>query len=136
MTRQINWESRLVDVIENHKNQPFLLGKLDCCQFARNCLVEISQSDIPEIQPYRSLREALFILNEVGGIEGIGTFLTKKKAKSIYQAKRGDLLMIKSDDPIFDFKALAICVGDIAFAMGETGPVAVPREQWLMCWEV
>lgn len=136
MTRQINWESRLVDVIENHKNQSFLLGKLDCCQFARNCLVEISQDDIPEIPPYNSLREALSVLVELGGIKGVARYLTHKQAKSACQAKRGDLLMIKSDDPIFDFKALAICVGDIAFAMGEIGPVAVPREQWLMCWEV
>lgn len=136
MTRKLNWEQRLVDVIENHKNQPFLLGKLDCCQFARHCVVEISQDDIPEIPHYHSLREALSVLKELGGIEGVAEHLAHKQAKSACQAKRGDLLMIKSDDVAFDCKALAICVGNVAMAMGENGPVIVERDQWLKCWEV
>ncbi|MEG9475789.1 DUF6950 family protein [Mannheimia indoligenes] len=134
--RKFDWEQRLVNVIAKHQNQPFLLGKLDCCQFARNCVVEISQGGIPEIPHYHSLREALSVLAELGGIEGVAEYLTHKQAKSAYLAKRGDLLMIKSDDVTFDYKALAICVGNVAMAMGENGPVVVERDQWLKCWEV
>lgn len=134
--RKSDWEQRLVDVIVKHQNQPFLLGTLDCCQFARACIIEISQNAIPEIPHYNSLREALYVLLELGGIEGVAEYLTRQQARSAYQAKRGDLLMIKSDDVAFDYKALAICVGNVAIAMGENGPVIVERDQWLKCWEV
>lgn len=134
--RKLDWERRLVDVIEKHQNQPFLLGNLDCCQFARNCLLELSQTTIPQLPSYSSLREALCELRKMGGIDGVATFLTNKQAVSVLKAKRGDLLMIQSDDPVFDYKALAICVGNVALAMGVNGPVPVHRDKWLKCWEV
>ncbi|MDD0823011.1 hypothetical protein PTQ27_00785 [Mannheimia sp. AT1] len=76
------------------------------------------------------------MLAELGGIEGVAEYLMHKQAKSADLAKRGDLLMIKSDDVAFNCKALAICVGNVAMAMGENGPVIVEREKWLKCWEV
>lgn len=76
------------------------------------------------------------MLADLGGIEGVAEYLTHKQAKSACQAKRGDLLMIKSDDVTFDYKALAICEGNVAMAMGENGPVIVERDQWIKCWEV
>ncbi|WP_150538844.1 DUF6950 family protein [Actinobacillus vicugnae] len=134
--RYLDWEKRLVDVIERHQNQPFLLGTLDCCQFARNCLVALSIENIPEIPNYNSLRDALSVLRDLGGISGVAQYLTGKQSVSVLKAKRGDLLMIKSDDPVFNYQALAICAGNVALATGKNGPVPVSRDKWLKCWEI
>jgi hypothetical protein len=126
MIRHPDWFDRLQTYLDTVAEKPFLWGEHDCALFAASAVQRMTGVDPAEAfrNLYDSELGARKALREVGQ----GTLLKTAKhwfgaPKSVYFAKRGDLVMR-------DRTTLGICVGPFSWFVGEehgaAGLVVIP----------
>lgn len=130
------WESRLAKYFDEMRDKPFKRGSHDCALFAGNCVDIMTETDTTSEfrQPYKTLKEALKMLKEMG-YEDLSAIANKKLGEPLSNpayAQRGDCVLIQIDDQ----QALGIVdlSGRKAITIGKEGFIYFGMENWVKVW--
>ncbi len=130
--RANNWQTLLIEYIEEHKHTEFVWGKTDCCHFASKWVLQLIGIDVSNNFSCNNARDALKIVSDNEGISKIvDNYFYRITVK---QAKRGDVI-----EAIVDGKrsAIGICNGINSFLKAKgTGLVEIPTLECMNAWEI
>lgn len=133
-----DWTSRLSRAIDKKRNLPFERGQNDCVMFAIDLIFAMTGTDFGEgiRGKYYDLPSARVFFKEMGystPLKALSDYLGQPYS-SPYQAKRGDLVLIKSSSPL---PVLGICLGFSVVTMQcEKGMAFTGIDQIKKAWKV
>lgn len=126
----MDWEARLSEYIEAHRDAAFAYGRNDCCTFSMGALEAMTGVDhMAEFRGhYSSELGSLRALKRIGAGDLEKTADSKFTPVPIARAQRGDLAFFAG--------CLGVVMGDFAWFMAEDGLEKVPRRLWDKAWAV
>ena len=122
----------LLSAIDELKDEPWVWGKLDCCQFARRVIIKTHDIDVAKDKPeYSTEFGAAKILARHGGMD---LFLSSMLGDSVPRnlIRRGDVCMADFPDGL----AAGISVGQSAAFASKDGLVYVPMKNIIKGWNI
>lgn len=132
MTKLPDWEARLSALVSEAHHTPFAWGEHDCCLWVANCV--LAQTGIDPAKGirggYLGAREAVTMLETMGGLEGVGNRLGMRIPPLM--AMHGDVGIVKGDDR----DLMGLCNGDHWLVTGTNGLMSLPLDFALMAWRV
>lgn len=130
--RDPRWPELLAQKIEEWRSRAFRWGRSDCWQFVGDVLLATTGVDYRDRFPkYRTMREAMRISSDVGGMQGIGDFAFGLQKPPARANELDPVLLDLERGP-----TAGICLGLTCAAPGPKGLVFVPRERILAAWSV
>jgi hypothetical protein len=119
LARTEGWESRLAAAVDGARLRPYQLGAHDCFSFACEAVEAMTGVDLYTNWRgrYNSKTSALRLIAEEGGFSSAFSRIFGVLPSGIAMARRGDILEYRADGE----QHLAVCVGDMAAALGEHG---------------
>ena len=133
MQRLEDWPTRLSEFIEARRERAFSWGYSDCCLFVCDGIEAMTGTN-PGARwrgLYASEKGARRVLRDNGGVAGIAT-LVLGAAVPPALAGRGDVVLI--DTP--HGEALALCLGVLIAAQGQTGIEFMEQKRAKAAWKV
>ena len=133
MMRRQDWPERLFAHIEAARGVPFAFGAHDCCLWAADAVLAMTDADpIEDIRgQWADEVSALRLLKERGGVEAMVTeYLGDPIAPAF--AQRGDVVL----HTMSGRDSLGVCVGDRFAAVADVGIEYVPMSAALKAWRV
>lgn len=126
--RPHDWQTRLAEVVEAARAEPFAWGTHDCARFAARCVQAVS-GRTPPLPLWTCERSAARALRAGGGLAALaGRVLGPEVAPALAQA--GDVVLFDEAGR----EALAVCDGVRFLAPGNEGLVQVRPEAVRRCW--
>lgn len=96
LVRRPDWPERLVEFIEGRRVRPFCWGVNDCCLFAADGVLDMTDVDLAEgLRGYTTARQASARVRKAGGMEALASALTPKSSGF---ASRGDVVLVTLDE--------------------------------------
>lgn len=135
MRRAEGWEIRLRELIEARRFMPFRFGTNDCASMAADDYRAMMGIDPPNFPRWSTATDADMLLKD-NDLEGLTTNSIGKPIDGYKLARRGDIVLIKSNMPGLSERALAVCVGPLLAAPGPTAITFVPLGQGLKTWRI
>jgi hypothetical protein len=131
VTRHPQWDQRLVDCVSELRAIPHDWGKHDCLLWVAAAVKAVTGKDHARGHrgKYKNRVSAYRYLKSLGYDSPEAMIDSALTEKPVGFAQRGDLVMASDGIP-------AVCMGAVAFSVGEEGLVSVPREQWAKAWGV
>lgn len=127
-----DWQVRFEAFARERAREPFAWGRNDCALFAADAVEAITGRHLcEELRGHRSAREALRVLQEIGGVRGLATAALGEPIPALMAAV-GDVVVIQAGKR----EALAVCNGSSAITAGPAEMVAVSMQQALAAWKV
>jgi len=132
MKRREDWPDLLIEFIESRRDRPFVWGQNDCCIFAADWILLVTEIDYAaDIRgTYNSGLGALRILDAHEGLFGLVTKLTNLNCVPVKQAQRGDIVAQETEYGL----TLGICIGVMSVFVAKDGldfsPTADSRFVW------
>lgn len=154
IARRPDWLPRLEAALARARFRPFRWGVQDCCLFPADCVRAMTGVDLARgwRGRYRSLRGALRLLAECGGVEGLAERCAAPYGipgwPAAAQARRGDVVLLDAQAVAegllrMDFgpggpQCLAVVglAGTEAWALGQSGLIPVPLPAWRRAWRI
>jgi hypothetical protein len=135
MKKREDWPEKMNEYIERIATMPFAWGTLDCCMFAADCVLAMTDEDFAADfrGQYTDAPSAYVALQRFagGGIPETMAILADRfgwEPVEPLRAQRGDIVLIPPHlchgDPRFG-GALGICVGPLSIFMAEIGARAI-----------
>ncbi len=124
----------LADYIEEKRNEQFVYGLNDCCQFVREGVERVTGKpiDTSDIGKYSTVKEALRVLKKQGGFESLGKKYFGDPIEPTY-AQRGDIVLFNYKD----VEAVGLCVGDKIACLDKDGVVFIDLlENAKLAWRI
>lgn len=132
MKRLHDWQLRLEAFARARTEAPFAWGSNDCALFAADAVHALTGERLcEELRGYDSARQAIRILLEQGGVQGLATKALGGPIP-VAMAAVGDVVTVRTGKR----EAMAICNGGTAIAAGPEGMVAVPMAFATAAWRV
>ena len=132
MTRYPDWQLRLEAFVRERRNVPFAWGSNDCALFVADAVQALTGEHLcPELRGHRDVREALRMLDRLGGLRGLGTTALGAQIP-VLMANIGDVVVVTYGKR----EALALCNGGTALIPSVHGVVAVPMSTAVAAWRV
>jgi hypothetical protein len=129
------WESRLVEIIEFARHQPYVLGSHDCFRVA--CMVVASLTGVdrwPELCGYKTRRQSKVSIAKHGKtFEEAGDWFFGADRIDVRHARRGDICALQTPD---GEKHLGVCLGAEVALLADDGLVYLPTLSCLCAWRV
>lgn len=130
MRRLDGWEKRLFALVEERRHKPFAHATNDCVSFAADAVIALTGAD--PLAPWRGYEEgADFDLLKMERALG-------RARQNVATARRGDIVLMPYDDRGMPH-GLAVCLGALCVAPGESGllfaPTRAARVFWPIGWE-
>lgn len=136
LERHAKWPEELASCISHARVKPFTWGENDCCLFACDCALAITDTDIAkDFRGYRNIDEAKIILDRFGGVGGVAEAVARKYAVpeiTALAAGRGDICLIEAGHG----ETLGVCGGDHILCPGLKGLVSYPLLQGIRAWKI
>lgn len=129
------WETRLFEVVEAARHEPYQLGSHDCFRFACSSIEALTGVDRwPEFAGYRTKRDALVRIARHGkSAESAGDWFCGSPSVSTSRAQRGDILLLQTED---GEQHLGVCLGAQAAFLHERGLLFVPTLTCICAWKI
>lgn len=131
-----DWPSRLSAAVEAARTTPFVWGVSDCCLFAADCVLAMTDVDLAAEYRgrYRSKRGAYATLKRRfgGGVEAAARHALDAPLPSALMAQRGDVVLVDTAEG----PALGVCLGRHCGCRGRTETVFVPLANARLAWRV
>lgn len=133
------WESRLTQMMDDCRDEPFAYGSMDCFQLARHAILAMTDIDIAaRFQPYDSFfgysRQMLNYCRSASLLTFADQLMAEYgfRGVPIFLAQRGDILM--SREPAFAVMALH---GRTTLMLTEQrGIVERPMAEMVRAWRI
>ena len=139
LKKQPNWQSELASFIELKRSEPFNYGTLDCALLTCDAIEVITGVDVAEEYrgTYSSQSEALEIMEENGGILGIGESICERYRLEKIEPNfvgRGDpvVIRIKNQDT---FGIISTC-GRAVIVATPNGIGFAPKKHIVSAWRI
>jgi hypothetical protein len=128
------WEDALHDAIDAKRFAPFQWGVNDCCLFAADVVLAMTQTDIADTVRgmYEHAAEACALVRAAGTVEDLATERLGLPMESLNFAQRGDVVSVE----IVGRLSLGVCLGGDIAGPGEEGLVFLPFSNALHAWKV
>lgn len=134
MGRLEGWENRLLTVVAEWQDRPFVWGQYDCLRFCVACEVAIAGSTAAILGNYKTERGALRCIKR-NGFEQLADAVSAYAPQiAPAQAQRGDWVMRAQGDICGG--ALGVVCGKGAAFMGQTGLVYFPVLTAARAWSI
>ena len=132
LVRKNDWPAALAAFVAQRQCTPFAWGLQDCCQFARRAIEAMTGADpLPDVPVYTTVREAVRILRDLGGIEALPDRAGFAEVR-LTLAGRGDLMSCQTGRHL----ALGICLGRHSAFAGKSGLTYLPTLSCRRAWRV
>lgn len=135
LIRPEGWEKRLKEFVDAYRFAPFVWGGNDCAGFAIAGYRAIMQCDPPNAPTWSDSKEAVALLREKS-LEELTTIALGKPTDGWKMARRGDVVLIRSNIDTKFNQSLAICVGSLLAGAGKSAIAFIPLTQGLKTWRV
>lgn len=123
--RYSGWEKTLREFCESREHSPFSYGSHDCCLFVCDAVLAFTGVDLAEgIRGYIGEAEAMAVLAEHGGVEGVAHTVTRRFEMNEIEtgnAQRGDIVICTTETP-------TLCIID------NTGKPCAPHINGGLAW--
>jgi hypothetical protein len=130
--RHHDWPERLAEYIESVREEPFVYGSHDCCQFAGKGVEAITGENPAAKWTYGSETGAKRFIAKAGGLDKL---LIEALGDPIHvsSAGRGDVVVAELENGL----TVGLCLGRvIVFAAEPLGLMFMPREAATMAWRI
>lgn len=134
MNRPPDWPKRLESFIAHRESMPFEWGVNDCCTFAAAWIDLLRGTNVLKtlaIGPYSTAGEAVFLLSDRGGVEGVACAFLGEPIHALL-AGRGDIVLLNEGGR----KSLGVCVGAQIVGPGKNGLERRSILQGVYAWRV
>jgi hypothetical protein len=136
--RPAGWESRLNDILNDARTQPYELGVHDCFRVTCRVVEALTGEDRwPEFSGrYKNKREALKLIAEYGSsfISAFDWFFRGSNV-SVKEARRGDIVAIRTEDGEHHLGTVTLD-GTKAALLASEGLVYLPVSSCLCAWRI
>ena len=136
LKRHPRWPEILAAEIARAWSKPFLWGSNDCCLFACDCVLAMTDIDIAaSFRGYQSRAEARELLKKHGGVGGIAESVATEYSIPLIapsHAGRGDILLLDAGHG----ETLGVCAGDRIACPGFHGLLTFPLLQGIRAWRI
>jgi hypothetical protein len=113
-------------------NQPFEYGTLDCVKFANNVITAMTGTDHSARFPYNSESEALQLLEQHGGLQGLFSEVFGDPSE-MNELEDGDPVMVN----VYGIgEMMGFMVSGSAMVKTERGTVSVPANRIQAGWHI
>lgn len=130
------WESRLYEILEDARSEPYELGRHDCFRMVCRVVEALTGADRwPQFEgKYATRSQALRLIARYGrGFEAAGdAFFGAPHVPASY-AQRGDIVAIRDET---GEKHLGVCLGLHSAVLGAEGIRLVPTLTSLCAWKL
>jgi hypothetical protein len=136
LKRHARWPEALAAEITRAWSKPFSWGSNDCCLFACDCVLAMTDVDIAaSFRGYRSRVEAREFLKKNGGVGGIAEAVAVHYEIPLIAplcAGRGDIFLLDAGHG----ETLGVCTGDRIVCPGFQGLLSFPILQGIRAWRI
>lgn len=134
LNRINEWPEALSATVDAYRSRPHEWGRSDCCQFAAECILAMTGTDLREqFQPYADEDEAQSIIEDCGGVAGLVS-LVLGDPKHVSRAQVGDVVAYASPEG----ESVGICLGVNTVSMNAAAGKLVywPTLRGIAAWSV
>lgn len=133
LTRRNDWPEQLDALLRSRAATPFEWGQHDCCLFAADVVLALTGHDpMATLRGrYSNQREAMRLLDSLGGYEAAITRLLGPRTSSMLVTVGDQLLIHNAGRPL-----LAVCNGIGAVAPTPTGLLVLPVVDVICAWRI